>query len=112
MNYNNKKFILKSNTVNGSTTSSTIFHYFQENDIVTSNYAGGKIIQGHLIGLVDDKGVINMSYHQVELGGVIKTGKCVSTPELLPDGRIRLYESWEWTCEDFSKGKSIIEEMW
>jgi hypothetical protein len=39
------------------------------------------------------------------------TGKCVSTPEITPDCKIRLYEKWKWTCGDFSSGESIIEEI-
>ena len=111
INYNNKKFILRSNSQNGSSSPSTIFNYIQKDNIVTSTYSGGKIIHGQLIGLVDGNGVIIMRYQQIEKGGVIKTGKCVSTPEVLPDGRIRLYESWEWTSGDCTKGKSVIEEI-
>jgi len=39
------------------------------------------------------------------------TGVCRSTPELLPDGRIRLHEKWQWTCGDRASGESIIEEI-
>jgi hypothetical protein len=36
-------------------------------------------------------------YQQVSKDGVIKTGRCLSTPEVLPDGRLRLHEFWQWT---------------
>jgi hypothetical protein len=39
------------------------------------------------------------------------TGRCVSTPEILNDGRLRLHEKWHWTCSDFSEGESIVEEI-
>lgn len=65
MNYNDKKFRPISNTENGETSNETLFHYKQDGNILTSDYSGGKIKQGHLIGLVDEKGTINMRYHQV-----------------------------------------------
>lgn len=39
------------------------------------------------------------------------TGRCLSTPEYLPDGRIQLYEKWQWTSGDQSAGESIVEEV-
>ena len=41
----------------------------------------------------------------------IRGGKCVSTPEILPDGRIRLYENWKWLDAEATEGSSIIEEV-
>ena len=108
--YNQKQFKPVSNTENGETSSETIFHYRQTGNIVTANYSGGKIKEGHLIGLVDESGQIDMRYHQVNIMGELMTGKCVSTPEILPNGKIRLHEKWEWTSGDFSKGESVIEE--
>jgi hypothetical protein len=32
-------------------------------------------------------------------------------PEVLPDGKIRLRENWQWTSGDFSEGESVIEEI-
>ena len=111
INYNNKQFKSVTNTENGETSSDTIFEYKQEGNILTAHYSGGKISTGHLIGIVDDKGEIDMRYHQVNTKGEIMTGKCFSTPEILPNGKIRLHEQWEWTSGDFSKGASIIEEL-
>jgi len=111
MNYNNKIFRPISNTENGETSNETVFIYKQFGNIVTSEYSGGKIISGHLIGLVSENGTINMHYHQVNDKGEVMTGICQSEPEILENGKIRLHESWEWTSGDQSKGKSIIEEQ-
>lgn len=110
INYNNKTFRPVSNTDNGETSSETVFHYHQTGNILTSQYSGGKIKAGHLIGLVAEDGSIDMRYHQVNEEGVIMTGKCRSIPKILPNGKIRLDETWEWTSGDLSHGKSIIEE--
>ena len=111
MNYNNKVFKPISNTDNGETSNETIFHYKQVGNIVTATYSGGKIIQGHLIGLVDSFGNIEMRYHQVNNKNELMTGICKSTPEILANGKIRLHEAWEWTSGDKSTGTSIIEEQ-
>ena len=111
MNYNDKKFKPVSNSENGEVSSDMIFHYEQTGKILTCNYQGIKILKGHLIGLVDDVGNINMRYHQINQNGELMTGKCNSRPELLKNGKIRLHEEWQWTSGDKSKGKSILEEI-
>ena len=111
MNYNDKIFRPTSNTKNGETSSETIFHYKQVDNVLTSEYSGGKIKYGHLIGLVDKNGNIEMCYHQVNNKDELMTGICKSKPEILENGKIRLHESWEWTSGDKSKGQSIIEEI-
>jgi hypothetical protein len=111
MNYNNKTFRPVSNTENGETSEETIFVYKQTENILTSEYSGGKIIHGHLIGLVDADGNIDMRYHQINDKGEIMTGVCTSIPEILQNGKIRLHETWQWTSGDLSKGESVIEEV-
>ena len=111
INYNDKIFRPISNTENGETSNETIFKYQQTGNILTSEYSGGKIKYGHLIGLVDIDGNIKMCYHQVNDKNELMTGICKSTPEILKNGKIRLHESWEWTSGDRSKGQSIIEEQ-
>ena len=110
VNYNNKTFRPVSNTENGETSQDTVFVYKQVENILTAEYFGGKIVKGHLIGLVDDNGNIEMRYHQINNKGELMTGICLSKPEKLANGKIRLHESWEWTSGDKSKGLSIIEE--
>ena len=111
MNYNGKEFRPISNTENGETSNETLFHYKQVGNILTSEYSGGKIKYGHLIGLVDHIGNINMRYHQVNDKNELMTGICISKPEILENGKIRLHEKWEWTSGDTSKGTSILEEQ-
>lgn len=111
IHYDGKKFRPVTNTENGETSGETIFHYRQQGNILTANYSGGKIVSGHLIGLVADDGKINMRYHQVNSSGELMTGMCTSVPEVLPNGKIRLYETWQWTSGDGSSGTSVIEEI-
>ena len=111
MNYNNKTFSPLSNSENGEVDAETLFHYQQEGNILSCSYSGNSIKKGHLIGLVADDGTINMRYHQVNTKGEIMTGTCQSEPEILPDGRIRLHEKWQWTSGDMSQGESMLEEV-
>lgn len=111
INYHNKIFRSISNTENGQVSTATTFEYKQEDELVTAIYAGGSIRKGQLVGLVNADGAIEMRYHHVDTNGVLMTGKCHSVPEILPTGKIRLHETWQWTSGDFSQGKSIIEEI-
>ncbi|WP_339726147.1 n-acetylglutamate synthase [Maribacter stanieri] len=111
MNYNNKTFRPVANTKNGETSHETLFKYTQKENILTASYCGGEILEGHLIGVVSSDGTIDMRYHQVNIKGALMTGRCVSVPEIMENGKIRLHESWQWTSGDQSKGNSIIEEI-
>jgi hypothetical protein len=111
INYNDKIFRPIVNSENGETSNDTVFIYKQIGNILTSEYSGGKIIKGHLIGLVDENGEIEMRYHQVNQKGELMTGICKSKPEILENGKIRLHETWQWTSGDKSKGQSIIQEQ-
>ena len=111
INYNNRKFRPVSNSDNGEVSNDMIFHYKQIGNILTCEYEGSNIIKGHLIGLVDKVGGIEMKYHQVNNKGNLMTGICNSRPERMENGKIRIHESWQWTSGDKSKGNSILEEI-
>jgi diamine N-acetyltransferase len=111
INYNNRRFVAIENSDNGDVTPDLIFHYLQNDNIITSSYSGDKVKKGQLIGLVDDEGCIDMRYHQVNLGGGIMTGICKSTPEIMANGKIRLYEKWSRTSGDKTSGESILQEI-
>ena len=100
IDYHNRVFKPVRNSENGETSSETIFHYKQTGNILHAAYAGGKIRFGHLIGLVDNRGNIDMRYHQVNEKGELMTGICHSRPEILTNGKIRLHETWQWTSDD------------
>ncbi|MEQ1763094.1 MAG: n-acetylglutamate synthase [Pyrinomonadaceae bacterium] len=111
ISYDNRTFRSISNSDTGEVGSETIFHYHRNGDVVWGEYSGGKIVRGMLIAnvLADDS--LDLRYQHINRKGELMTGICTSTPELLPDGRIRLHENWQWTCGNRSKGESIIEEI-
>ena len=65
INYNDKLFKPVNTTENSETSNETIFKYKQRGNILTAEYEGGKIVYGHLLGLVDHEGNIEMRYHQI-----------------------------------------------
>jgi hypothetical protein len=111
INYDNRRFVSVANTDNGEVTSDTIFQYHQDGDLVWATYRGGSVVFGALIAKADDAGRLEMRYQHLNAAGELMTGLCRSTPERLPDGRLRLREVWQWTSGDGSRGESVIEEL-
>lgn len=111
MDYNNKKFRPVKSSGNSALDNDTLFEYQQTGNTLTCAYHGGDIKAGNLIGIVDENGRIDMRYHQVSKSDELMTGTCISTPEILSNGKIRLHEKWQWTSGDQSKGTSILEEI-
>ncbi|MBL7828130.1 MAG: hypothetical protein JNJ57_15980 [Saprospiraceae bacterium] len=111
INYNQKIFRPVVNSDNGEVSGETTFYYQQHDQIVTGSYGGGEILLGHLIAVVEPDGCLDMRYHHLNRAGELQTGVCRSVPEILPNGKIRLHETWRWTSGDGSTGHSIIEEV-
>lgn len=111
INYNGRKFISIENTDNGEVSSQTLFEYRQDGNIISASYSGGEIVKGTLIGLVREDGLLEFRYNHINTKNEIRGGKCISTPEILPDGRIKLYEKWKWLDTEEAEGSSIIEEV-
>ncbi len=110
INLDNKVFRAIGNSLNGEVSGATKFHYRQKEDIIWAEYEGGDIKKGFLVGKVGPD-AYHFTYQHVNASGDIMTGKCRSTPERLPDGRLRLHEEWQWTSGDHSSGASIVEEL-
>ena len=89
----------------------TIFKYEQNGNLVTATYSGGNIRFGQIIGLVGEGGVLDMQYQHVDRDGALMTGYCKTTPEILPNGKLRLHEKWRWTCGHRGKGRSVLDEI-
>lgn len=111
MNYHGKQFKPVQNSANGEVSEEMIFHYQQEGNVVYCTYRGNEILLGHLMGKVQEDGTIEMVYHQINAQNELRTGKCISTPKLMENGKIRLYETWEWTNGHGGQGSSILEEV-
>ncbi|NRA11594.1 MAG: n-acetylglutamate synthase [Crocinitomicaceae bacterium] len=111
IDYHNKQFKVVSNSDNGDISEEMIFLYQQIGEIISCEYEGPNISDGHLIGVVDEDGSINFRYRQLNAHGEEVSGICYSKPEIMDNGKIRLHESWRWTSGDQSTGESILEEL-
>ncbi|MBZ0291202.1 MAG: n-acetylglutamate synthase [Anaerolineae bacterium] len=109
INYDNRRFLMLSSS--SGAPAETIFYYFQRDDVVWGHFEGGVVRYGNLIAKVDAEGVLDLRYQYINTDGDICTGTSLSTPEVLPDGRIRLHEEFQWTSGDYSHGQSMVEEI-
>ena len=106
-----KIFTSLSNSENGDVDTQTLFYYHQEGTLVWAEYAGGSVIKGHLIATINEDGVLDMRYHHLNVSGELMIGKCISTPVVMEDNRLKFEEAWEWLSGDRSSGYSEIIEL-
>jgi hypothetical protein len=106
-----RTFFTGSNTANGDADAATRFEYRQNGARVWATYRGGRVRFGSLVAVGDLSGRLDMRYQHVGADDVFRTGLCLSVPEVLPDGRVRLVEEWQWTNGDRSSGRSVLEEI-
>ncbi|MFD5451479.1 hypothetical protein ACWDTR_10015 [Streptomyces sp. NPDC003470] len=93
----------------GQVGTRTRFTYHEEDGAVWAEYAGGDVVRGRLVGTrAGDR--LDFRYVQLRTDGSTSSGHCVSTVVDLPDGRVRLEESWEWESRRGS-GTSVVEEI-
>ena len=111
INYDNRFFASIQNSASGEVSPATVFHYHQTGDLVWAEYKGGAIVFGSLIAKPDDAGNLEMRYQHLNKQGELMTGKCFSTPQVLPDSKILFHEKWQWTRGDFSSGEAVIQEI-
>lgn len=111
ISYNGRTFTSKENSSNGEVNEQTLFHYHQDENIVWAEYSGGEIKRGYLVGKVLEEGKLDFVYQHINDKGMIRVGKCKSSPKVLIDGRLQIKESWQWLNGDNSCGESIIEEV-
>jgi len=88
----------------------TVFEYAESADgVIHAGYAGGAVTLGFLVGTRDGD-ALDFRYAQLRADGTTATGHCRSVASLLPDGRVRLDEKWEWESAAGS-GTSAVEEL-
>ncbi len=108
INYNNKTFKVKGS----DDANATFFKYYQKGNILWGQYEGGSVKKGSLIATVDDNGVLQMHYQHLNTNLEFKLGKCTSTPKILEDGRIEIFEAYESVnTESISKGEITLIEV-
>ncbi|MET0233032.1 MAG: VOC family protein [Kibdelosporangium sp.] len=93
----------------GEVDTATIFTYHEQDGEIWAEYSGGRVKRGNLVGTrTGDR--LEFRYSQLNTAGETSTGHCLSTVETLPDGRLRLLETWQWESRPGS-GTSVVEEL-
>ena len=95
VNLNNRKFTPIYNSINGEVSQETVFHYYQDNNLIWAEYSGGEIFKGSIIGKIIDNH-LEFVYQHINKENKLMTGNCKSYPEKTKEGKIRLKESWQW----------------
>ncbi|NGM69271.1 hypothetical protein G6M89_09670 [Natronolimnobius sp. AArcel1] len=98
-----------SNDENGDVGAETVFHFEQTGERLYAQYAGGEIVDGHLVGTFDGTHW-DIRYTQINTAHETATGHSVGVVERLEDGRIRVEDEWEWESKP-GTGESVHEEV-
>jgi hypothetical protein len=104
-----RRFQAAAQVAGGDVGEETLFEYAEADGIVHARYAGGTIRLGFLVGTREGD-VLRFRYAQVRADGTTATGRCESRIETLPDGRLRLDETWAWESQE-GAGTSVVEEV-
>ncbi|MGW1070273.1 hypothetical protein ACWD4F_37960 [Streptomyces aureus] len=93
----------------GQVGTRTRFAYHERDGVVWADYAGGDVVRGHLVGTREGDR-LDFRYVQLKTDGTTASGHCVSQVVDLPDGRVRLEETWTWESQP-GAGTSLVEEL-
>ena len=110
-NYDNRCFVGVENYDDGDLTEDVIFTYFQNESTVWGMFEGGRVRFGSLVADVMNDGSLNMVWQYLNIDHELIQGICHSVPEILPDGRYRLRETWKVLTEPSLEGTSVVEEI-
>jgi hypothetical protein len=92
----------------GEASAATLFEYHEDDVMIWARYRGGTVRLGFLVGTrTGDQ--LEFRYSQLNEAGETSNGRCSSTISTLPDGRLRLEETWEWESKP-GAGTSAVEE--
>lgn len=94
----------------GVVNQDTVFHFSQTGNTVSSEYSGGKVVKGFLVGKRTGNG-LSFSYCQLQVDGKLDNG--ISACEIIrhSNGKIRMIEKFEWKSRPGETGVNIFEEL-
>ena len=107
---NDRKFTALFNSAHGQVNQETVFYYNQTGEQIWAHYSGGDIKIGTLCGHFTSENTLLFRYGHWDHEGAYRSGTCISTMSHQPDGRIRLYEQWNWDDET-QQGESTLVEV-
>jgi hypothetical protein len=93
----------------GEVDSGTLFTFAQNGSTVWAHYAGGAIEVGYLVGTLASSKLV-FRYCQVDRRGEVHGGHSTADLTVLPNGRIRLLEHFQWESRK-GEGTNVLEEV-
>ncbi len=111
IDFDRRRFRTVRNSEAGECSSETVFRYRQKGNVVWATYRGGDVTYGTLLARVDGDGRLDVVYQHLNKNGDFRSGRARARTEVLPDGRYRLHERWEWTAGAAGSGRSVTEEV-
>ena len=98
-----------SNSGAGEVGDDTRLHFEQDGERLRATYAGGEVVEGHLLGTFDGR-TWDVRYVQLNAAGETATGHSVGEVTELEDGRVRVEDEWEWESREGS-GETVLVEV-
>jgi hypothetical protein len=89
----------------------TIFYFSQDGNVVTAEYAGGKIRSGFLVGRFTTETQLVFSYCQMQIDGKLDQGTSQCEVSKNQEGKITLTEHFEWASRPGEFGTNVFQEM-
>ncbi|MEX0645684.1 MAG: hypothetical protein WD076_10255, partial [Parvularculaceae bacterium] len=87
----------------------TNFEIRQSGDIVSAAYAGGAVVKGYLVGLLQGA-TLEFRYCQIDAQGNLDGGRSLCALTRLGDGRIAMTERFVWESRA-AAGENVFEEL-
>lgn len=96
---------------NGVVNHETIFLFSQKDDVITAEYAGGKIRKGFLVGRFTNQNQLTFSYCQMQNDGALDNGASTCEVAKNENGKITLTEHFEWKSRPGEFGTNVFQEL-
>lgn len=110
MNLNNKRFKTKENQ-KGLSSNETLFQYFQNEEMITGTYSGGKIKMGNIVGKQLSEHEIELLYQCLTVEGELLAGQSHGVVTKNEDDLLEIKFEWNWLNGDQSGGWSHYIEV-
>ncbi|MBC5992676.1 hypothetical protein H8S84_07505 [Pontibacter sp. SD6] len=109
-NLHGRKFVSTGNE-KGLSNEDTIFHYFQDGQVITGKYKGGAIAEGFLVGKQTADDELELLFHCITTGNELRAGQSKGKITAATNGQLYLSFNWNWLNGDNSGGLSFYKEV-
>ena len=109
MSLDGKFFQVSSTAAGGVVDRDTRLAFVQRGTRVLGRYRGGTIRRGYLVGGLRGR-ILRFRYAQTEAAGHVHAGSSICRIGLTKDGRLRLYEHFQWETRS-GHGTNVFDQV-